>query len=262
MTLNFKTLDFKEINPFVGLLTLNRPDVLNSINTEMISELKDFFKEINSKKYRAIVITGAGEKAFCAGADLKVRNQMTNEEITAQHHSLEELNFIAIDSKIPLIAAVNGYAFGGGAEIALLCDFIYCSENATFALPEVKVGLIPGFGGTQRMARRIGIGRAKELIFTGQRLDAKSALEYGLVNKIFPQAELVKESISTAQVISNNAPISVREAKHAIDHGYDLPLKDSINVEIDCYHKAMNTEDRVEGIRAFNEKRKPEFKGK
>lgn len=259
----YSTLMVTEPQSGIKLLTLNRPSVLNAINSEMITELIAFYRSLSEdQSTRVVVITGAGHKAFCSGADLKVRNQMTSLELEAQHRTLEELNFIALESSTPVIAAVNGYAFGGGAEIALLADFIFASPDAVFGLPEAKVGLIPGFGGTQRMARRIGIGRAKELIFTSSRIDAQTAMQWGLVNRIFPKESLVEEVINIALSIKNNSPISIRESKQAVDKGYDLPLRDALNVEIDCYHRAMSSEDRIEGIKAFNEKREPNFKGK
>lgn len=261
MSSQYSTLQLEVFSDSVALLTLNRPEVYNAINTEMMCELKDFYLTLQKNIYRAVVITGAGAKAFCAGADLKVRAQMTVEELQAQHHHLEELNFIALEVQTPVVAAVNGYAFGGGAEIALLADFIYASDNASFALPEVKVGLIPGFGGTQRMPRRIGIGRAKEMILSGKPISAEQAFSWGLVNKVCSQESLVSESLDVARMISANAPISVAQAKKAIDNGYDLDLKSALSVEIDCYNFALKTEDRVEGVRAFAEKRKPHFKG-
>jgi len=259
----YSTLLVSEPKPGIKLLTLNRPAVLNAISTEMITELKAFYLSLSTdQNIRVVIITGAGNKSFCSGADLKIRNQMTNAELEAQHRSLEELNFIALESLTPVIAAVNGYAFGGGAEIALLADIIFASPDAVFALPEAKVGLIPGFGGTQRMARRIGIARTKELIFSSSRIDAETAMKWGLVNRIFSKESLIDESINVALSIKKNSPISIRESKQAIDKGYDLPLKDALNIEIDCYHRAMSSQDRIEGINAFNEKREPNFKGK
>lgn len=258
----YTTLALRELEAGIVLVTLNRPEVFNSINTEMMCELKDFYKNLNNSSYRVVIITGSGNKAFCAGADLKVRSKMSFSELKEQHHHLEELNFIALDNLVPVIAAVNGYAFGGGAEIALLADFIYASQNATFALPETKVGLIPGFGGTQRMPRRIGVGRAKEMILSGKPISAELAFSYGLVNKVCVHENLISECLEVARLISSNAPISIAQAKRAIDKGYDLDLKVALSIEIDCYNTALDTEDRVEGILAFSEKRKPIFKGK
>lgn len=264
MNTNYQTISVSESSKGIYFITLNRPEVLNAINSQMISDLGKFFNEVGNSDLgaRCIVVTGSGEKAFCAGADLKERNGLPFGELVRQHRDLESLNFTIARNPIPMIAAVNGYAFGGGAEIALLADFIYASKNAVFGLPEAKVGLMPGFGGTQRMARRIGAARTKELIFTASRVDAETALSWGLVNKIFPSENLVEEALATAQIISKLSPISIANSKIAVDCGVDLPIDDGLELEIRCYHEVMKSEDRIEGIKAFNEKREPRFMGK
>ena len=247
----------------IELITLNRPEVLNAISSKMAEELKSYFKSISSKKnLRTVIITGAGEKAFCAGADLKERTNKTNSELEAQRVLFLEFANLIENCDVPVIVCVNGIAYGGGCEIALLCDFIISSKNASFALPEAKRGLIPGLGGTQRLSRRIGIDKAKELIFTGRAISSDEAFSLGLVNHVVENNKLIDKALSIAKEITECAPISVKEAKKAVNKGYNLPIEKALDVESASYKTVSNTEDRKEGIKAFNEKRRPQWTGK
>ena len=261
--MNLETIKTEDISEQIELVTLNRPEVLNAISSQMAEELKEYFSKTSSKKnLRVVIVTGTGEKAFCAGADLKERASKSDNELETQRILFQEFYSAMYNFPLPIIAAVNGIAYGGGCEIALLCDFIVASKNASFALPEVKRGLIPGLGGTQMMPRRIGIARAKELIFTGRIVSADEALNFGLVNHVVENNKLIEKAVIIGKEIAENAPISVLEAKKAINHGYNLPLEEAIKVESKSYKTASHTEDRKEGIKAFAEKRKPKWIGR
>ena len=249
-----------------GLLqvTLNRPDVRNAINTQMGRDLRAIFTPLmfDAGAVRCAVITGAGDKAFCAGGDLKERNGMTDGEWRAQHAVFEEAFYAIMDCAVPVIAAVNGAAFGGGCELALACDFIYASRAARFALTETTLGIMPGCGGTQNLPRALGERRAKELVLTGRAFTAAEAFEWGMVNRICEPAELVTAALETARAICANAPVSVRQAKKAIHYGLNVDLRTGLAFEIESYNRTVVTEDRLEGVRAFGEKRKPRFQGR
>ena len=208
-----------------------------------------------------MVLTGAGDKAFCAGGDLKERHGMTDEQWLAQHAIFERMTLALMDCPIPVIAAVNGAAFGGGCELALTCDFAYASTSARFALTEITLGIMPGAGGTQFLPRAVGSRRAKEIILTGKPFSAQEALDWGVVNKLCAPEKLMEETLATAQTICDNAPISVRQAKRSMHFGMQMDIRSALFFEIDAYNKMVSTEDRHEGVRAFNEKRKPKFKG-
>ncbi len=208
------------------------------------------------------MLTGSGERAFCAGGDLKERHGMTDAQWVAQHEIFERAYWRLLDCPVPVIAAVNGHAFGGGLEIALACDFVYAVHEARFALPEVTLGIMPGAGGTQFLARAVGERRAKEIILTGRPFSAAEALDWGIVNRVCERAALLPEAMATAAAICANAPISVRQAKKSIHHGLQMDLKNGLMFEIEAYNRMVGTEDRLEGVRAFNEKRKPAFKGR
>src|SRR5438552_2635128 len=246
------------------LLTLNRPGVANAINTQMGRDLLGFFDEINAAPalQRCIVLTGAGERAFCAGGDLKERNGMTDEAWQDQHLLFERMIRAFIGCPVPIIGAVNGAAYAGGCELALCCDFIYAAETARFALTEVTLGIMPGAGGTQNLPRAVGERRAKEIILTGRPFSAKEAFEWGMVNRLCPLDRLLEETMETARRIADNAPISVRQAKHSIHYGLHMDLASAMMFEIEAYNRMVPTEDRREGIASFNEKRKPRFKGR
>jgi enoyl-CoA hydratase/carnithine racemase len=209
---------------------------------------------------RCVVLTGAGARAFCAGGDLKERDGMTQAQWQAQHELFERGFAALLELPTPVIAAVNGHAYGGGLETALACDFIYAARSARFALSEVRLGIMPGGGGTQNLPRAVGERRAKELILTARAFSAEEGLGWGLINKI--SDEVLKEALETAKAIAENAPLSVRQAKKSIHYGLQMDLLTGYRFEIEAYNRLVDTEDRREGVRAFNEKRKPVFKGK
>jgi enoyl-CoA hydratase/carnithine racemase len=252
-------------NPLAHVLqiTLNRPEVANAFNTQMATDLMHCFERmaLEPGDYRCIVLTGAGERAFCAGGDLKERDGMSNAAWTAQHLVYERMIRAVIDCPIPLIAAVNGAAYGGGCELAAAVDFVYASENARFAMTETSLGIIPGAGGTQTLARALGERRAKELIMSARRFDAVEAKAWGLVNEIFSAEQLLEETLQAASRITANAPIAVRQARQAIHRGLQMSLADGLTFEIEAYNRTVSTSDRREGVKAFNEKRSPDFKG-
>ena len=259
----FETIKTESISEQIELLILNRPEVLNAISSKMAEELKSYFSDSTSKRnLRVVIITGAGEKAFCAGADLKERAGKSDSELEAQRVLFQDFFTSVYKFPLPIIAAVNGIAYGGGCEIALMSDFIIVSNDALFALPEVKLGLIPGLGGTQLMPRRIGMGKAKELIFTGRAISGNEAFEIGLVNYVEEKSKLIEKAVNLGKEIAENAPVSIVEAKRAIDKGFNLPLDEAIVIESNSYKKVSHTEDRKEGIKAFVEKRSPKWIGK
>jgi enoyl-CoA hydratase/carnithine racemase len=248
----------------VVVITMNRPEVANAFNTQTGHDLKNCFSALveQAREYRCVVLTGAGDKAFCAGADLKERNTLTDEQWVLQHEIFERAFKAILDCPVPVIAAVNGAAYAGGMEIMLQCDFTYASTNARFALTEVSLGIMPGGGGTQLLPRIIGERRAKELILAAKPFSAEEAYAWGLVNKLCKPEELMGDALATAERIAGNAPISVRTAKHSIHRGLQMDLDSGMLFEIEAYQRMVGTQDRKEGIRAFNEKRKPKFIGK
>ena len=245
-------------------LTINRPAASNALNTQLGRDLVRAFEDDlpSMPGLRCIVLTGSGEKAFCAGGDLKERRGMTDAEWAAQHLVFERMVRAMIDCPIPIIGAVNGAAYGGGAEIAACCDFLYAADTARFALVEVTLGIMPGAGGTQTMPRAMGERRAKELLMTGRPFSATEAREYGLVNEVYPPVDLVPHALATAQAIAGNAPIGVRQVKQSMHRGLQMSLRDGLAFEIEAYNRMVPTEDRREGVNAFNEKRKPLFQGR
>jgi enoyl-CoA hydratase/carnithine racemase len=247
----------------VLLLTLDRPGVANAMNTQMGRDLLALFDAINAApgQARCIVLTGAGERAFCAGGDLKERNGMSDAAWQEQHLLFERMIRAFIGCPVPVIGAVNGAAYAGGCELALCCDFIYAVETARFALTEVTLGIMPGAGGTQNLPRAVGERRAKEVILTGRAFTAAEAYEWGLVNRLCPPGRVVDEALETGRCIADNAPIAVRQAKHAIHYGLQMDLASGMMLEIEAYNRMVPTEDRREGVAAFNAKRKPRFKG-
>ena len=249
--------------PQVLLIVLNRPEVANAFNTGMMQELEQVFLWLraNPRELRVCVLSGAGDKAFCAGADLKERKGMSNREWVLQHEQFERTFQTIRDCPIPLIASANGSAFAGGLELLLHCDFAYAVPNARFALTEVKLGLIPGCGGTQLLPRRIGTARAMEMVMSASPISAQQALSWGLVNRLFPSIELLAETLSMAMTIAKQAPVAVRTARHAISHGVEVDLHTALLFEIEAYQRVVGTQDRIEGVRAFNEKTTPVFQG-
>jgi enoyl-CoA hydratase len=264
MPKSYRTLALSTPSPGVLVVTLNRPEVANAFNTAMWEDLRDCFSGwyVDFEDPRCIVLTGAGDKAFSAGGDLKERNGMSDADWRRQHAIIEQTIRAMLDCPIPVIAAVNGAAYAGGCEVALASDFIYASETARFAQTEVQIGIIPGAMGTQNLARAIGVRRAKEMIITARPFSAKEAFDWGLVNRLLPPDRLLPETLSTAARIAELAPIAVRQAKRAIDKSEDLDRLNGYAFEIEAYNRTVGTEDRLEGIRAFNEKRKADFKGR
>jgi len=263
MNTKYETLALERVDNDVLLIRLNRPQAANAMNTRMGEELMDLFEgfQLDAHGLRALVMTGTGEKAFCAGGDLKERNGMTDEQWLRQHAMFERMLRAIVACPLPLIGAINGAAYGGGCELTAALDFAYASENARFALTEVTLGIMPGAGGTQNLPRAVGERRAKEVILTGLPFTAQEAYDWGLINRVLPQNELLDATLATARRIAGNAPISVRQAKQSIHRGLQMSLADGLAFEIECYNRMVSTEDRHEGVRAFNEKRKPEFRG-
>jgi enoyl-CoA hydratase/carnithine racemase len=247
----------------VCILTLNRPNVMNSLNFPLLHALRE---QIDSVRFRAdvrvIIISGSGEKAFCAGADLKERATLPPEKVKEYIFTIRNL-FTSIEQlNKPVIAAVNGIALGGGTELALASDIRIASSNATMGLTETRLAIIPGAGGTQRLPRLVGKGKAKELIFTGGRVSAAEALGIGLVNKICEPDSLMDECRKMAAMICETGPIAIEQAKYAINHGFETDINTGLAIESNAYWVCIPTEDRLEGLAAFKEKRKPVFKGK
>jgi enoyl-CoA hydratase/carnithine racemase len=247
----------------VAVLTLNRPAVMNSFNFPMLLALKERVEALHfDPEVRVVVIVGAGAKAFCAGADLKERATMSEPQVREFIFTIRNLfTFIEYLNK-PVIAAVNGIALGGGTELALACDIRIASTTATLGLTETRLAIIPGAGGTQRLPRLIGRGKAKELIFTGRRVDAQEALQIGLVNKVCPPEMLLAECRAMAGMICEAGPIAIQQAKYAINYGLEADLHTGLAIESNAYWVTIPSEDRLEGLRAFGEKRQPVYKGK
>lgn len=264
MTASYKHLKIEMHDPKIMLVIMNRPEALNAMNTEMMTELRDCFQSfyVDPGQANCVILTGAGDRGFCSGADLKERDGMSDETWKMQHAIVEQMVRNLMFSPIPVIAAVNGVAFGGGFEIALACDFIYMSETARLALPEVTRGIMPGAAGPQNLPRSAGIRRAKEIVLTGRPISAAEALEWNIANRICAPDKLLDETLETARTIASNAPIGVRQAKKALDKALEVDRMTGYAFELEAYGAVINTEDRLEGVRAFNEKRKPEFKGK
>jgi enoyl-CoA hydratase/carnithine racemase len=246
----------------VATITLNRPDAANALSMELTASIGHTFTRVrHDESVRAVIVTGAG-KSFCAGADLKERRAMTLEETRSFLRSLNSVVDAVAGFPRPVIAAINGAAFGGGLELALACDFRLAAESAELGLVETRLGIIPGAGGTQRLARLAGLAVAKELILTGRRIAAARAKELGVVSEVVPAAELAAAAARLAAELTGAGPLAVTQAKRAIDGGFDLPLPDALAHERDCYELVLESEDRNEGLRAFVEKRPPRFNGK
>jgi enoyl-CoA hydratase len=246
----------------IATITFNRPKALNALNAALLAELSYAVDAIkNDPKVRVLVLTGAGEKAFVAGADIKELDGLTPLQAKAVAMKGQGTVDKIAALPIPVIAAVNGYALGGGAEMALACDFIYAADTASFGLPETSLGLIPGFGGTQRLARLIGPQQAKELIFTGKIITATQAQSLGWVNHVFPADELMPQVMTTAQALAGKGRVSLRAAKEAIDAGLETDLATGLKIEQNAFALCMASDDAREGTRAFIEKRKANFKG-
>jgi len=251
-----------DIQDGIATITFNRPKALNALNPEVMEDLGEALKQISgNKEVRAVILTGAGDKAFVAGADIGAMAGQTPLEAKRFSGRGHEVIFALEALEIPIIAAVNGFALGGGIEIAMACDFIYASENAKFGQPEINLGIIPGFGGTQRMARLVGKGWAKELCLTGEMISAQKAREIGLINKIFPPEALMAEAMKTAKLMASKGRAAIRAIKQAMNRGFDVDLRNGCAMEVDAFAVTFTSPDAKEGLTAFLEKRKPEFKG-
>jgi len=258
------TLQLEYPAEHVLLVRLHRPEAANALNTQMGAELKQVWESlyVDQQEIRCVILTGAGDKVFCAGGDLKQRNNMTD-EAWQQQHALFELAMMAMmNCPIPIIAAVNGAAYGGGCEFVAAADFAYASSNARFALTETTLGIMPGAMGTQNLPRAVGDRRAKEIILTGSPFSADEAADWGLVSRVLPAADLLPATLATAQRIAGNAPIAIRQAKKSIAMASQTDLHIGYRYEIEAYNRMVPTEDRLEGVRAFNEKRPPDFRGR
>lgn len=243
-------------------ITLNRPDKLNALNAELLTELYALLAALRSDtSVLCAVLTGAGEKAFAAGADIGAMSTMTGTQARSFADLGQGVNHLLESLPFPVIAAVNGFALGGGCELALACDFIYASERAKFAQPEVNLGVIPGFGGTQRLARRVGVGLARELCYTGDVIDATEALRIGLANRVLPAADLLPKAIETANKIASKGPLAVRACKRVIVRGEDCNLVTANDLETQSFAAIFGSHDQQEGMAAFLAKRPAVFTG-
>lgn len=262
---NWSTLHFELVEE-IGYLTINRESKLNALNTDLLNDLKDFLTELNKDehfKVKGLIVTGAGEKAFIAGADILEMSEMTPSDAYTLGHLGQQVTLLFEGLKIPVIACVNGYALGGGLEMALSADFMLGTESSVYGQPEVKLGLIPGFGGTQRLLKLIGRNHAKELIYTGRNINAKEALSLGLILKIFPtKAEMLKEAAGMIKMMASNSSFAVSISKKLINEGGDLTITEGLQLEKRQFSAIFSSEDMREGTKAFLEKRKPTFKGK
>jgi enoyl-CoA hydratase len=260
----FETLKLTRDGDHILIVTLNRPEASNAMNTQMGLDMMHVFErlQIEQDGLRIVVVTGAGEKAFCAGGDLKQRRGMTDEQWMAQHAIFERKLRAVMACPLPVMAAVNGAAYGGGCELVAACDFVYASKTARFALTEVTLGIMPGAGGTQNLPRAMGTRRAMEVILTGAPFTAEQGEAWGLINKVTAPDKLMEEALTTARRIAANAPISVRQAKQSVLRGRQMSIWDGLAFEIEAYNRMVPTEDRREGVLAYNEKRKPNFRGR
>ena len=250
-------VDYK-VEGLVGIITISREKALNALSVDVIKDLSDVVNSVDIDKIRCLIITGAGKKSFVAGADIGGMVDIESDDAIAFAREGSML-FLRIERfPIPVIAAVNGYAFGGGCELAMCCDIRIASDNATFALPETGLGIIPSYGGTQRLPRIINMGMAKEMLFTGRRLSAEEALKYGLVNAVYAQDELMDRALELANRIAKKAPIAVRAAKRAANEGLQVDIEKGIEIELECSKEGFGTQDQKNAMRAFMEKRKPD----
>ena len=250
-----------ELSGGILTITINRPDKLNALNKSVMSELKIVIEEVyKNEEIKSAIITGAGTKAFVAGADISGFSGLTKEEGMAMAKKGQDIFFSIENAPKPVVAAVNGFALGGGCELAMSCHFRLCSENAQFGQPEVNLGLIPGYGGTQRLTKLIGKGRSLELIMSGNMINAQTALQYGLVNYVVAQEELLNKAKSILTVINSKAPIAIAKSIQCTNNAEKFNV-DGYSLEVEAFGECFATEDMKEGVAAFMEKRKASFKG-
>lgn len=249
-----------EIQDAVEVITIDRPQALNALNPEVLEELKAAFEAVDQNVIRCIILTGAGEKSFVAGADIASMSKMTKAEGEAFGKLGNDIFLMIEKFPIPVIAAVNGFALGGGNELAMSCDIRICSDNALFGQPEVGLGITPGFGGTQRLARLVGSGMAKQITYAALNINAEEALRIGLVNAVYPPEELMPNALKLALKISKNAPIAVRACKKAINEGLQVTIEEGIEIEEKLFGSCFETHDQVEGMACFLSREKPKPK--
>lgn len=256
----FTNLSLRQVDDAIAVMAFNRPDAANALNRAMAMDIKAFLTSDGINGLRCLIVTGEG-RHFCAGADLKERQGMTEDQWHTQHYAFEEAQKALMECPIPVIAAVNGAAFGGGLEMALACDFIYASEAARFGLTETGLGIIPGMGGTQLLPRAVGMRQARELIYTGRAFTAAEAKEYGMINRLCQPSALMEDAIACARAVAANAPLAVKAAKSTIMEGISKSFPQGWALELSHYNTLLASKDRHEGINAFNEKRKASFTG-
>lgn len=249
-----------EVQDRVAVLTVDRPKALNALNPEVLNDLKAAFEGIDQSEIRCVILTGAGDKSFVAGADIASMSTMTKAEGEAFGRLGNDVFLMVENFPLPVIAAVNGFALGGGNELAMSCDIRLASENALFGQPEVGLGITPGFGGTQRLARVVGVGMAKQLVYSATNIKADEALRIGLVNAVYAPDQLMDAARKLAGKIASNAPIAVRNCKRAINEGIELPITEAVQVEERLFGACFETHDQVEGMSCFLSREKPKPK--
>lgn len=264
MRMDYETYHLERIEDHILIVMMDRPEAANAKNTQMGLEYKEIFESLytDTEGVRCVILTGRGDKAFCAGGDLKERKGMTDAQWRYQHAVFEQGVMALRNCPVPVIAAVNGAAYGGGCETALNADFAYASRTARFALTEVTLGIMPGTMGTQNLPHAVGERRAKEIILTGKPFSAEDAFQWGMVNKVCEPETLMEETLETARLIAQNAPQSIMRAKRSISVSTQVDRTTGYQFELEAYNRLVGTEDRHEGVLAFNEKRKPDFTGK
>ncbi|MCO4755324.1 MAG: enoyl-CoA hydratase/isomerase family protein [Bacteriovoracaceae bacterium] len=261
MNKNFETLEYS-VEGDIGYLTFNRPKALNAISAQVIEDLIEFSEWAKDEKIKGLIVTGSGEKAFIAGADIKAMCSMDSKEATEFSARGQKATLLLENLPFPVIAAVNGFALGGGLEMALACDFMLASDNAVFGLPEASLGLVPGFGGTQRLAKIVGINRAKELIYTGRMVKIEEAKSMGLVLSSYAdKTQLIEACVDLIKKSSKNSINAISVAKTALNKGLELSIEDGLKIESASFGEIFSSYDMKEGTQAFMEKRKPNFKG-
>jgi enoyl-CoA hydratase len=259
--MSYETIIF-EVEENIAIIRFNRPKVLNAINRTVVAEMKDAVEKVAAdKSIKILILTGSGDKAFVSGADIAFMRDFTPLQGRSFSDEGKEVLFQLEALSIPVIACVNGFALGGGLELAMACDFIYAADSAKLGQPEINLGIIPGFGGTQRLARLVGKAMAKELCMTGAIITAMEAKDIGLVNKVFPKETLWEETMKVARLLASKGRVSLRAVKDSIERGYDQDLRTGCYMESDAYAICLTSEDAKEGMGAFLEKRKAEFKG-
>lgn len=260
--MQYQTLRFEE-DGGIAIVTIDRPQALNALNMVVFSELYQVFTRMDGDDtVRVAIVTGRGEKAFVAGTDITEMKSMSSLEVRKVVAAARQANDSIYNLGKPVIAAINGYALGGGLELALSCDLRICSEKARFGQPEINLGIIPGGGGTQRLMRLVGMARAKQLLFTGDLIDAQTALDMGLVSKVVPIGGLMNEARALAEKLCSKGAVALRLLKMAVNSGANMDLTSALDFEAQCFAMCFSTEDQKEGMNAFVEKRKPEFRGR